>query len=84
MDREDARRPTCGSWPRPNCAAAAAPRRPGPRDVSDRLPLVAQALIAVGAVDVATADEIQADSILPWPRGSPARAARHRGGWRGL
>ena len=59
----DARKPTCGSWPRPNCAARPRPV-PGSLGHSGRLSLVAQALIAVGAVDVGTADEIQAELDL--------------------
>ena len=34
------------------------------------LPLVAQALIAVGAVDVGPPTRSRPNSILPWPRGT--------------
>ena len=44
---------------------------PGPLGLPGRLPLVAQALIAVGAVDVGTADQIQAELDL-------AMAARYQ------
>ena len=55
-------------------ATAPAPgaRSPGH---AGRLPLVAQALVAVGAVDVGTADEIQADLDLALA----ARGAGRRG-----
>ena len=42
------------------------------------LPLVAQALIAVGAVDVGTADEIQAELDLALAARQASEGARHR------
>ena len=45
----------------------------GKRRDTARLALVAQALVAVGAVDVGTADEIRPASSLPSLSASPAR-----------
>ena len=58
---------------------------PGARGLghSGRLSLVAQALIAVGAVDVGTADEIQAELDLALAVRQPGEGARRRSGCRG-
>ncbi len=47
------------------------------------LPLVAQALIAVGAVDAGTTDEIQAELDLALAARGTRQPARHRSSWRG-